>query len=83
MNEQNRIAVMTLLDAIYFGRISSCDDIEERMRQYAIYVGWLEGVLLAFCADDSFNDLMNCVRLKLKNDGISEEVTDLEEGSFY
>jgi hypothetical protein len=80
MNEQNRIAVMSLLDAIYEG-ISSTEDQSDRNAKAAVYIGWLEGALLAYCPDDRVSGLMNTINVVRPT---PPQPTDIsEDGSFY
>jgi hypothetical protein len=82
MREENYIAVMTLLDAVFEG-VESQPEIHERLRQYAMYVGWLESSLIRYCPDEKVQELMASIRLKTIVEEEDEEVNDLHAGSFY
>jgi hypothetical protein len=53
------------------------------LRQYAIYVGWLESSLIRYCPDEEAQELMASIRLKTIVEEEEEEVNDLHAGSFY
>jgi hypothetical protein len=82
MRQENYIAVMTLLDAVFEG-VESQPEIRERLRQYAMYVGWLESALIRYCPDERVQELMASIRLKTIVEEEEEEVNDLHAGSFY
>jgi hypothetical protein len=53
------------------------------LRQYAIYVGWLESSLIRYCPDEEAQELMASIRLKTIVEEEDEDVVDLHAGSFY
>ena len=80
MKEHNKVLVKSVMDFIYdscgndaSGKLRPSD---ERLRNFARYIGWLEGNLLEFMTDEQFEIFIERVKVR-------EAENAADAGSFY